>query len=71
MAEERIKVDLYRVIYKCDKCEDGTMVPVKGSLLTITEGCPHVCSCGAEKILDQEYPYSLYERTAPWKNKVN
>jgi len=63
--EQRIKLDVTEVRYKCDKCSNGYMKinEIEGSYYNEIQGytIAHICDeCGGRIILNKQYPYKEY-----------
>ena len=64
MAEEKYKVNIYEVDFKCDVCGKGYMRPLGTVLPSYPAQYPHRCNkCGAEmNVIGCTYPYTVTER---------
>lgn len=60
--ERRFKVSAYSVVYICDKCDLGEMLPTDKLSGTIPLKFEHKCkNCGTLSYLPKKYPYITHE----------
>lgn len=62
--EEKTQVNTYEVKYKCNKCNEGYMIPSGFVYTTNPPKFQHICdnpNCGNIVTLDKAYPYIEYE----------
>lgn len=64
MAEERYRVNVYEIDFKCDVCGKGWYRPTGDVFPTYPMKFPHKCNgCGAEMVvIGRAYPYTIMEK---------